>query len=169
MNSSNTLQNEIATLLHFDILRKRSRLRGERQFNSTLDRRAPSLPSSCTRYEGRVRSQRMTSPSKKWETRNQSIGFNQSTPVSNLLWRQSLVIMTDVLWQTHFNDKYIALIGLPNSESSTTIFFLSLSFLHLMKRRKWYMTTHQNNNGGIQKFFKGDGRVYFHPKDPTYL
>ena len=35
-------------------------------------------------------------------------------------------------------------------------------------RRKGYMATQQSNNGGIQRFLKGDGKVYFHPKDLVY-
>ena len=58
MDSDKTPQKEKATLLHFGILRKRSSLWRERQFTSTPDRRAPSLPSSCTRYERSVGSQR---------------------------------------------------------------------------------------------------------------
>jgi len=50
-------QKEKAILLHFSILKKRSRLRGEKQFANIPGRRATSLPSSCTRHGGRVGSQ----------------------------------------------------------------------------------------------------------------
>jgi len=53
-DSEKVPQIEKASFLHFGVLRKRSKLWSEKQFASTPNRRAPSLPSSCPRYEGRV-------------------------------------------------------------------------------------------------------------------
>jgi len=50
-----THQKEKITFLHFDVLRKRIKLRGEMQLSSTLDRSAPSLPSLYALYGESVR------------------------------------------------------------------------------------------------------------------
>ena len=60
MDSGKAPQKEKAIFLHFGVLRKRIKLQGEKQFASTPDRRAPSLPPSYAIYEGRVRFFRTT-------------------------------------------------------------------------------------------------------------
>ena len=70
IDSSKTPQKEKVTFLHFVVLRKRIRLRSEKQFASTPDQRAPSLPFLYTLYGGRVKFFRRSSHPKKWATRN---------------------------------------------------------------------------------------------------
>jgi len=71
------------------------------------------------------------------------------------------VTMTDILWQIHHNNWHIA-------PSISTISILSLSFLHLMKKKE-DMAAKQRRKNFKASLLGEENRVGFHPKGFPYL
>jgi len=83
MNSGKHTKRKKTTFLHFGVLRKRIRLRDEKQFASISDQRDSSPPSSYTLYRGRIKFLRTILTHKKLATRNQIISSNRSNHQAN--------------------------------------------------------------------------------------